>query len=273
MTQLASDAIWRRRLDKIDNRVDDIRLPDDSDLDQDREWCEVRVEGNERRIRFHDYHEIYRVPGFYEELFYQRLKCCSPSCVAHLLQEVVVDFGHAPEDFRVLDLGAGNGMVGEEMTSRGADLVVGADIIPEARAAALRDRPGVYDDYLVTDFTDLPKKQEQKIRGQRLNCLTCVAALGYGDIPPLAFLKALDLIETPGWVGFNIKETFLRGDDTTGFNGLIRQLLDEEFMRAECYRRYRHRNTVAGDPLYYVAIVTCKLKDVSRELFEQWEAE
>ena len=39
---------------------------------------------------------------------------------------------------RVLDVGAGNGMVGEELDRMGAKHIVGVDIIPEAAEAAQR---------------------------------------------------------------------------------------------------------------------------------------
>ena len=42
----------------------------DSAADQDSEFCEVRINGDRRRIRFHDYPEIYSIPGLYEQLFY-----------------------------------------------------------------------------------------------------------------------------------------------------------------------------------------------------------
>ncbi len=47
---------------------------------------------------------------------------------------------------RVLDLGAGNGVVGEELKKRGVSRLVGVDIITEAQAATERDRPGVIND-------------------------------------------------------------------------------------------------------------------------------
>src|SRR5918997_860073 len=36
-------------------------------MSQDREWCRVRLDEEERTIRFHDYAEIYAVPGLYED--------------------------------------------------------------------------------------------------------------------------------------------------------------------------------------------------------------
>jgi predicted TPR repeat methyltransferase len=239
-----------------------IRLPDVNGLDQDEEWCDVMLNGSWRRIRFHDYHEIYKRPGLYESIFYDRLQCCSPQRVVQQLKEVMEDHADNPGDLKVLDLGAGNGMVGEELKDAGVEKVVGVDIIPEAKKAALRDRPDVYEDYVVTDMTDIPEPVEEKLRKQGLNCLSTVAALGFGDIPAAAFLNALDLIDTPGWITFNIKEDFLDERDDAGFAGLIHSLCDDGIIRMEAYRRYPHRLAVSGKPLHYVAVVATKRRDV-----------
>lgn len=239
-----------------------IRLPDAHSLDQDEEWCEVLEDGRWLRVRFHDYCEIYGRPGLYESLFYDRLECCSPERVVQLLSEVLEDHRDSPKDLKVLDLGAGNGMVGDELKDAGVQKIVGVDIIPEAKMAALRDRPEVYGDYVVTDMTDLPEPVEERLRKQGLNCLLTVAALGFGDIPAAAFLNALDLIDTPGWVVFNIKEDFLDDRDEAGFSGLIHKLCDDGIIRMEAYRRYPHRLAVTGEPLHYVAVVATKRRDV-----------
>jgi SAM-dependent methyltransferase len=255
------------RFSQIDSEVEDLRLPSDGrELDQDEEWCEVVVSGKRRRIRFHDYDEIYRIPGLYERLFYQRLRCCSPSRVVRLLEGVLADFDEDISDLRVLDLGAGNGMVGDELDAREVDAVVGVDIHPEAREAARRDRPGVYDDYVVTDLAKPSPVQRKVLRPGRFNCLTCVAALGYGDIPPRAFLHAFDLLEVPGWVAFNIKESFLKERDETGFSRSIRELVRQEVLQVQAYWRFRHRLSVAGEPLYYIAMIARKLRELPREL-------
>ncbi len=256
--------LWKQSLKRIPCRVQALRLPErhERELSQDQEWCEVVIGGQARRLRFHDYSDIYGIPGLYERLFYERLKCTSPGRVCGLLADVLQDWPEEPEDLRVLDLGAGNGMVGEELKELGADYVVGADIIPEAKQAALRDRPGTYGQYYVSDFTDLPEQDEERLRARSLNCLSTVAALGFGDIPPRAFLKALDLIATPGWIAFNIKEDFLSEKDSTGFCKLIRSLSRREVIQIQAYRRYRHRFHSDGRPLHYVAMIARKLKDV-----------
>jgi predicted TPR repeat methyltransferase len=247
---------------QIPSPVEGIRLPDvDGRLTQDQEWCEVRIGGQKRRFRFHDYGEIYDVPGLYERIFYDSLKCSSPARVVGLLRDVLNEEGVSPRGLRVLDLGAGNGVVGDELEALGADRIIGIDIIPEARRAADRDRPGIYDAYYVEDLTQLNRDVERRLRETRLNCLTGVATLGFGDTPPLAFLAALDLIAVPGWVAFNIKETFLSEKDNSGFSRLIRQLTNSEIIRIEAYRRYRHRCSISGEPLHYIAMVGRKLKE------------
>ncbi len=105
------------------------------------------------------------------------------------------------------------------------------------------------------------------------NCLTTVAALGFGDIPPQAFVKALDLIATPGWLAFNLKEDFLRERDTSGFSRLIRRLNRDGYIQTLCYRRYQHRLSVTSEPLHYVAVIARKLKDLDHELMEALQAE
>lgn len=273
MTSLADDRIWKRRVERIPREFDEIRLPNGEapkDLDQDAEWCELVVNGKKQRLRFHDYGRLYEVPGLYEEVFYKKLKCCSPSAVVNLLQDLASDYGDDPEDFRVLDVGAGNGMVGDELNAVGVDSVVGIDLLREAKMAAQRDRPDVYDNYLVTDLTDMPPQHEQKLQRVEPNCLTTVAALGYGDIPPAAFLKALSFITTPGWLAFNIKEDFLQERDTSGFSRLIRHLARERYVQMQSYRRYRHRLSISGQPLFYVAMVAQKLRDIPAEMIEDW---
>jgi len=235
-----------------------IRFPDGAGGDQDSEWCEVQVEGERRRFRFHDYHEIYAVPGLYEQLFYDRLECRSPATVRDLLATQLEELGHDSSDLRVLDLGAGNGIMGEELDDLGVESIVGVDILGEAGEAAERDRPELYDDYLVADFTKLSREDADRLARRRFTCLTSVAALGFGDIPPLAFANAFDVLEDGAWVAFTIKDTFLSGDDGSGFAGLVRELVSSGRLELQAGRRYRHRLAVDGTPLFYAALVGVK---------------
>ena len=241
----------------------EIRLPAGAaGMEQDQEWCEVGVNGATRRIRFHDYAEIYSVPGLYERLFCELLECKSPETVCGLLREELARAGERPGDLTVLELGAGNGMVAEELAGCGADTIVGVDIIEEAAMAAERDRPGVYDDYRVLDFTDIPPPAREELEQREFDCLVTVAALGFGDIPPLAFAEAFNLIADDGWVVFNIKESFLSPDERGGFSRLINRMLAEDRLELCAKRRYRHRLAADGEPIDYFALVARKLAAV-----------
>ncbi|CAE7943671.1 unnamed protein product [Symbiodinium necroappetens] len=245
-----------------------IRFPKQSELEQDEEWCEVFLDGSWERFRFHDYTEIYNVPGLYERLFYQTLRCCSPERVVSALGGVLRDQEVDPTGLRVLDVGAGNGMVGTELRQIGARTVVGVDILEAAREATLRDRPHVYDEYLVSDLTGLEKDEEAGLRVCQFNAMTCVAALGFGDIPPEAFCSAYNFVGVDGWLAFNIRDLFLDRKDQTGFSRLINTMLNERFIELHAYRRYVHRLTIGMEKLSYVALVAKKLRD-----FEDGEVE
>jgi len=236
-----------------------INFPDiNVGADQDEEFCDVVVDGEVRRIRFHDYDRIYEIPGLYEKLFYEELKCQSPEVVVGLLEESLDATGTPPEQLRVLDLGAGNGMVGERLAEIGVSDLVGVDIIPEAAEAARRDRPDLYDDYIVADMTALRAEEERRLREWRFTCLTSVAALGFGDVPPEAFQTAYDLIEDDGLVAFCIKEDFLRDGDGSGFARMVHSMLESGELDVVGEQRYEHRRSAVGDPLPYVALVARK---------------
>ncbi len=237
-------------------------------MSQDAEWCVVRVNGHWQQIRFHDYADVYAIPGLYERLFYDILKCQSPATVRRLLEAELRRSGTPPGDLRVLDLGAGNGMVGEELAHMGVEAIVGVDIYQEAADALERDRPGIYTDYFVGDVARLVNQQREQLASFAFNCLVCVAALGFGDIPPTAFAEAYNLVEPQGWIAFNIKEDFLNGPDSSGFARLIRGMIDEGVFSVEAEKRYRHRMATNGDPLFYVAIVGVKCQDVGDHLLD-----
>lgn len=257
----------------VDSGEIEVRFPDAEDtVGQDQEWCEIRESGDDwRRVRFHDYSDVYNVPGLYEALFYRTLRCNSPQVIANMLNDVLTDHNEPTEKLRVLDVGAGNGMVGEQLFSAGVAEAVGIDIIPEARDAAVRDRPYVYRDYYVADLTDLEESDEKKLRSHHLNAMTTVAALGFGDIPPAAFVKALDLVDTPAWLAFNIKEDFLYDGGDNDFSALIEYLRANKIIRIEAFRRYQHRLATSGEPLYYVAVVAQKLAEVPDDCHGRFE--
>jgi len=239
-------------------------------LSQDEVKFFVIEDGKKTPIRFHDYDVIYTYPGLYEELFYYRLKCTSPDKVAELLERALTTMREPLSELRVLDLGAGNGIMGEVLKDRyGVARMVGADIIREARDAAYRDRPKVYDEYFVTDFTKLEGAELEALQEWSFDCLTSVAALGFGDIPCRAFFNAMQLVAENGWVAFNIKETFLDRSDKTGFSRFIRELIFSEYLDVYHLERYRHRLSMEGTQLFYYALVAKKTASIPDDFLEQ----
>ena len=245
----------------------EIRFPGDGQSrDQDQEWFEVNLDGRFRRLRIHDYAGLYAVRGLYEALVYKTLKCRSPGRIVHLLATVLQDWPGALGDLRILDLGAGNGIVAEHLREAGARHIVGLDLIPEAAMAARRDRPGVYDDYVVADLKDLAPADEQRLQHHSLNCLVTVAALGFGDVPPAAFARAFNLIADGGWLAMTIKEDFLDPGEGGGFGQLVHQMIAHRCLEVHAHHRYCHRISIAGEKLFYVALVARKSRPVPQRM-------
>lgn len=228
-------------------------------LDQDQAYFHLRENGEEVRLRFHDYAEIYRRPGLYEQLFYQRLRCVSPRKARDVLEKVLKDNHVELSSLRVLDLGAGNGMVGELLD---AARVIGVDIVEAAREACERDRPHAYDAYYVTDMSRLDAATAAEMKRWQIDCLTCIAALGFGDIPVPAFGQAFNLVQDGGWAVFNLKETFLHESDRSGFSRLVKGLLVSDILEVHHLERYRHRLSIDGRPLFYYVLVGRKRGDI-----------
>lgn len=246
-------------IERIQPRRYQIGFPssDPHRMDQDEAYFTL-TEGEpprELRIRFHDYDALYRHPGLYEQLYYDRLKCTSPTQVVGMLRHALQAEPWRFNELRVLDLGAGNGMVAEELQRHGVARIVGCDVLPAAREAAQRDRPGVYDAYYDVDLSCTSDRQRQMLAGWSFNCLVSVAALGFGDIPVSAFREAFNLVEDGGWIAFNIKETFLDHDDTSGFSVFVKDLILSSNLDVHHMERYRHRLSIDGRSLYYFGIV------------------
>ena len=235
----------------------ELRMGGDPGNDQHEETFEVRCDGVWRELRCHDYAEIFSLPGLYEQLFHDELDCRSPEAVTRALRESLAA-SDDPEPLRILDVGAGNGMVAEELAALDPADIVGIDILDAAARAAWRDRPDLYSAYHVMDLTDMTDAAWHELEEAHFNCMTLVAALGFADIPPLAFINAFNLVADGGLVAFNLKDAFLDGEDETGFARLVRRMLGEGVLDLTAQERYRHRLSVAGEPLHYVAFAGTK---------------
>ncbi len=225
-------------------------------LDQDEEWVVVYHDGEWQKIRLHDYNDLFAVPGLYEKWVYDVLGCRSPQQVRSLLLPCLQEAGETPASLSVLDLGAGNGYVVGVLAEAGVNRFVGVDINPNAATAAERDRPGLYEDFIIDDLTDLSNEHASILDRHSFNCLTCVAALGFGDIPPEVFVEAYNRIDNGGWIVFTIKSDFLDDDDDrSGFSGLIRHMLQSNLLELVTRQSFEHRKSSDGNALIYDAFI------------------
>jgi hypothetical protein len=226
--------------------------------DQTEESIVVRqADGATQRFRLHEYPRVYAIPGLYEEVVQRRLRCASPSKLAELLIACAADAGFEPGALAAFDLGAGNGLVGEELRARGVGTLVASDNVAEARDAAQRDRPGLYAEYLVGDADDLPQVGEL-IREHGLNALVAAGALGLGHISAESFHRLWSAFPPGAWFSVCLHVDLAKpgGSDFGDYlDGFERRGDGNEILVRE---PFRHRLTMAGEPIPYVAIVARK---------------
>jgi len=245
-------------------RIYYIEYPDgQSSQALDEEWILVKIGKAAQKIRLHDYHRIYQVPGLYEEVICRRLKYSSPQVLCALLKKEIRRAGNEGQPLRVIDFGAGNGLSGQCLKQQlSCELLVGVDIIEEAYAAVQRDRPHIYDHYYILDLADEQQSRDAGLRRFYFNTLITVGALGFGDIPVQTFLRALDLLPLNAWIAFNIKDTLFLEEDVSGYKEALDSILGNSLLVLQT-KRYRHRYSISGSPLYYYAVIAKKVKEIS----------
>lgn len=224
------------------------------------EWIEYGPPEARRRVGFHEYSALYAVPGLYERIFYDELGMSSATEVVGLYGEALDTLGLDPAGQTVLDFGAGTGMAGERLAALGVKSVVGLDLEPAARAAALRDRPGVYDDFLVADLGGASSEAFEALRRRGFTAILAVAAVGVGHIPPPVFTRSLELLAPGGLFAFPIAADLLpgRADDAalaTGFPAFFAELFADGRAERLLERSYVHRRTTDGSDHLAVAVV------------------
>jgi predicted TPR repeat methyltransferase len=212
------------------------------------EWIEYGPPEGRVRVGFHDYATIYGVPGLYEAVFYDELEMCSADEVVALYAAALKELGRPGAQERVFDLGAGNGIGGEVLRREiGPGTLVGLDLEPVARAAAERDRPGTYDDYLIADLATSPDTLEE-LCAHDFSALVAVSAIGEGHIPlELLATTVKRLLRPGGLFAFAV------------FDGLLPAFHDDFFALVDAERlgerSYSHRRQVDGTQVPATAVV------------------
>lgn len=224
------------------------------------EWIEYGSPAERRRVGFHDYASLYAVPGLYERVFYEKLGMTSADEVVDLYGKVLTACGLDRRSQVVLDFGAGNGMAGQRLKALGIGTVIGLDLEPAARDAALRDRPGIYDDYLVADLGAVSGEELAGLGTRGFTAVLAVAAVGVGHIPPPVLARGLELLGPGGLFAFPIAAELLpsSADDdarATGYPEFFSDLFEGGRAEKLAEREYVHRRTTDGSDHLALAVV------------------
>lgn len=226
--------------------------------DQTEESLLVRhADGTEELFRLHEYERVYAIAGLYEEVVQRRLLSASATILAERLVACAAASGTAAAELAVFDLGAGNGVSGEELRAHGVATIVASDGIPEARDAAMRDRPRLYAAYLVGDTDHLPEVPDL-IREHGLNALVCAGALGLGHISADSFHRLWSAFPPGAWFSVSLHENLAEPGGSDFGDYLARFAQRDDGGEILVRERFRHRLTMAGEPITYVAIVARK---------------
>jgi SAM-dependent methyltransferase len=225
----------------------------------DGEYVALRENGSgEEIVHIHDYARLYGVSGLYEYIVQELLECRSPQVAAEALSRALKRLAHDAPRVRLLDLGAGTGLVGELVREFGVATVVGLDALSAAREACLRDRPGVYGDYLVGDLADPPPELLAQIRDHRPNAFVAAGALGGTHVPAKALDNALALLPAGAPVVFTLDERWMRTDGPGGFRTPVNRLLASGELQLLERSSFRHRLTTGGEAVHYELLVAAK---------------
>ena len=239
-------------------RENDVRLVGPPDAEG--EYVALReAGGDEEIVHLHDYERLYRVPGLYEHIVQELLGCRSPQVAIGGLASAFAELEVDPADAVLLDLGAGTGLAGELATEIGVSTIIGTDALPAARAACLRDRPGIYRDYLVGDLAAGEPRLLADLRRHRPTALVSAGAMGGTHAPPAALLTALGLLPANSPVVFTIDERWMQTDGPGGYQAAMARLLDSGALALMQRSRFRHRVTTTGDPIHYELVVGVNL--------------
>lgn len=236
-----------------------IRFPDLSDLPQGDEFFFLKANGKEKKLKLHDYEEIYKYPMLYEKVLYELLKCNTPHAICNLFSDALTKSSVNPNDLNVLEIGAGSGIFGEYLKNMGINSLAGLDIYEVAKEAAMRDRPGLYRDYYIADLTKLPKEICTEIKDKQYNCVAVASATGWGNhIPVIGFEAAFNLLVEGGWFVYHVKRDE-EDPDCLELCEWIDKLIAKNELQLKEKESCFHRYSIDNKPIYYDVIIGTKI--------------
>ena len=218
----------------------------------DGEYIGLRSgDGVEEIVHLHDYDRIYSISGLYERVVQGLLGCTSPQVVADALVRTLQRCRLDPARIRLLDLGAGTGLVAELVEQHGVTDVIGLDALESARRASQRDRPGLYRDYVVADLTHPSERLIADLTALRPNALAAAGAFGGTHVPADALRATLGLLPSGAPVVFTIDQRWTSSDGPGAFRTPLAELISSGALVVLERSRFQHRVSTSGEPVIY----------------------
>ncbi len=217
----------------------------------------IQDNGEEQRIRLHDYATIYSIPGLYEQLAIEMLGYQSHEFMADFLARELNKERVPLDEVNILELGAGSGLFGRELYKNGIKSLIGVDIVPEAAAAANYGENKIYQDYLIEDFTKITPHSRKFLIDQKPNVFVCCSALSQGHIPIEALETGVNLINDNGWILFNVSASSYQNKDHE-IMVFFEEAMRKGQLQMVSMENYIHRKFCNGDSLEYVALLLKK---------------
>ena len=155
-----------------------------------------------RTTGLHDYGALYAVPGLYEAVYVEHLGGGSPALLTAALSEVLPPDARPAR--RVLDAGAGTGLVGEHLVAAGFAPVWAVDLEPASPIAVLRDRPACHRGARALDLLALDADDRAWLAEVAPDVVTVSGAVGFGHLPAAAFAVLLDLLPVGGLLAVTV---------------------------------------------------------------------
>lgn len=178
------------------------RLAEGMEVDEAQDLVHWHDGTGARTTGLHDYAALYAVPGLYEAVYVEHLRGGSPALLAAALAQAV------PPDERphrrVLDVGAGTGVVGEHLGAAGFPPVWAVDLEPESPRAVLRDRPGCHRGARALDLLALTADDRAWLAAVAPDVVTVAGAVGFGHLPAAAFAVLADRLPAGGLLAVTV---------------------------------------------------------------------
>lgn len=205
--------------------------------------------GRQVETGLHDYAALCEVPGLYEAVYFLCLGGRAPHLLVEVLARVVP--AHERPDAQVLDVGAGTGVVGEQLRAVGFRRIAGTDLEPASEQAIRRDRGQVYEALRTMDLAQPGQGDLVWLGALAPRIVTVVGAVGFGHLPVEALATVIRVLSPGGLLAVTVAPDFERAPELAGHTALLLGSTYRERARQEGL----HRLTADGGRIEATALV------------------